>query len=153
MASQRPGRDIPRLDYHSIVKVPRLDNESLPTKPAHPLVDLLIDPPTASSLTAIDAVDDPASTTAVDATNKPPTLDNDSNIYDNSEDDTPITPATSIQPSESVSQASRVPRRQARLGPWSLVYNHFVITLLDDYFISKRTKKRTQDRQLKCKYC
>ena len=88
----------------------------------------------------------PAPTTTTVATN--------SNIYDNSDDDSRVTPATSMQPSESVSQAPlRVPRLQAKSQPRSWVYNHFITTLLDEHYISRRTQKRTQDRQHKCKKC
>jgi hypothetical protein len=62
--------------------------------------------------------------------------------------------SVSIQPLESASQVPvRVPRLQAKPRSRSLVFNHFISTLLDDYYISKRTKKRTQDRQHKCKQC
>jgi len=147
MASQRPGRDIPRLDYSTIVRVPRLDNESLPTKPpAHPPIDV-----------AIDATIDPnlaESTPTIDATNTEPPSFNNSNIYDESDNDSPITSATSILPSESALQVPpRVPRLQAKSRTRSPAFDHFITTLLDDFYISRRSKKRTQDRQHKCKYC
>ena len=100
------------------------------------------------------------STSTVDVTNTQPTtntqpitnaqpfslLDN-SNIYDDLESDSPITLLVSIQPSESALQVLvRVPRLQAKPQSWSPVFNHFISTLLDDYYILKRTKKRTQDR-------
>jgi hypothetical protein len=85
MASQRPGRDIPRLDYSTIVRVPRLDNESLPTKPpAHPLINLLRTANLAIVVdAAINATIDPnlaESTPTIDATNTEPTSFDNSNI-------------------------------------------------------------------------
>jgi hypothetical protein len=113
MASQRPGRDIPRLDYSTIVRVPRLDNESLPTKPlAHPLINTL-----GTANPAIDATIDlnlAESTSTIDATNTEPISFDNSNIYDDSDNDSSITPATSILPSESALQVPpQVPRLQA----------------------------------------
>jgi len=77
MASQRPSCDIPRLDYYVIAKVPRIDNESLATKPtAYPSVNPLI---TANPIIVGDAVGDVGdviitrSTLTVAATNAEPT--------------------------------------------------------------------------------
>jgi hypothetical protein len=113
MASQRPGRDIPRLDYRAIAKVPRIDDKSLATKPAaYPLVNPLI---AANPAIVSNAVDDignviiTRSTLTVAATNAEPTSLLNSTIYNDSEDDSPVT-LTSIQPSESASQVPlRVP--------------------------------------------
>jgi hypothetical protein len=151
MASQRPGRDIPRLDYHAIAKVPRIDDESLATKPAaYPPVNPLI---TANPAIVGDAVDDVGdviitrSTLTVAATNAEPTSLLNSTIYNDSEDDLPVTLSTSIQPLESASQVLlRVPRLQAKSRLRSPVFNHFITTLLDEYYILRQTKKRTQDR-------
>jgi hypothetical protein len=151
MASQRPGRDIPRLDYRAIAKVPRIDDKSLATKStAHPPVNPLI---TANPAIVGDAVDNignviiTKSTPTVAATNEEPTSLLNSTIYDDSEDDLLVTLSTSIQPSESASQVPlRVPRLQAKSRSQSLVFNHFITILLDEYYILRQTKKQTQDR-------
>jgi len=150
MASQRPSRDIPRLDYRAIAKVPRIDDESLATKAAvHPPVNPLIAANPAIVGNADDNVGDviiTRSTPTVAATNAEPTSLLNSTIYNDSKDDSPVTPSTSIQPSESVLQVLlRVPRLQAKSQSQSPVFNHFITTLLDEYYISRRTKKRTQD--------
>jgi hypothetical protein len=151
MASQRPGCDIPRLDYHAIARVPRIDDESLATKPAvYPPVNPLI---TANSAIVGDAVDDVGdviitrSTSTVAATNAEPTSLLNSTIYNDLDDDLTVTLSTSIQPSESASQVLlQVLLLQAKSQSQSLVFNHFITTLLDEYYISRQTKKRTQDR-------
>jgi hypothetical protein len=119
MASQRPSCDIPQLDYRAIAKVPWIDDEGLAAKPAaHPLVNPLI---TANPAIVGDAVDDvgdviiTGSTPTVAATNAESTSLLNSTIYNDSEDDSPVTPSTSIQPSESASQVLlQVPRLQAK---------------------------------------
>jgi hypothetical protein len=160
MASQRPGRDIPRLDYHAINKVPRIDDESLATKPA---TNLLVEPLIRANSMAVGEASDVIITgstnlmvteSSTEPLTEPPSLFNDSNIYDDSDDDSPITQTTSILPSESASQLlPRVPRIQATSRIRSPVFKHYITTLLDQYYISKKTKKRTQDRQHKCKQC
>jgi len=117
--------------------------------PAHPLAnppaDPLIDPLLMTSLTTLDST---ITTEPIPTTVASNILD-DSNIYDDLENysPAPVMPATSIQPSESTSQVPlRVPRLQAKSQPRSWVYDHFITTLLDDYYISKQTRKQTQDR-------
>ena len=141
------------MDYSTIVRVPRLDNESLPTKPPpHPPIaaDAVQD-------AAIDATIDPRlaeSTPTIDTPNTEPTTFANSNIYDKLDNESANTLATSILPSESALQVPpRVPRLQAKSQTWSLVFDHFITTLLDDFYISRRSKKRTQDWQHNCKYC
>jgi hypothetical protein len=159
MASQRPGRDIPRLDYSTIVRVPRVDDESLPTKQLDypPINPLGTANPTIATDTAIDATIDlylAESTSTLNTPNTEPTSFANSNIYDESDNDLPDTLATSILPSESASQVlPRVPRLQAKSRTRSPVFDYFITTLLDDFYISRRSKKRTQDQQHKCKYC
>jgi hypothetical protein len=85
---------------------------------------------------------------------EPPSSFDDSNIYDNSDDDSLAPPPSSILPSESASQVPlRVPRIQAISRIRSPVFKHYSTTLLNEYYISRKTKKRTQDRQHKCKQC
>jgi hypothetical protein len=112
MASQRPARDIIRRDYHAIVNY-KNDKPAHPpanppaNPPAHPPANLPIDPLLTAGL-------DDAST----AEPIPTTVATNSNIYHDSDDDSRVTPATSIQPLESVSQAPpRVPRLQAKSQP------------------------------------
>jgi hypothetical protein len=155
MASQRPGRDIPQLDYSTIVRVPRVDDESLPTKQLdNPLGTAN---PTIATDAAVDATIDPRlaeSTSTLNTPNTEPTSFANSNIYDELDNDLPDTLATSILPSESALQVPpQVPRLQAKSQTQSLVFDHFITTLLDDFYISQQSKKRTQDRQHKCKYC
>jgi hypothetical protein len=154
MASQRPARDIFRRDYRAIVNYKDVKPTTPPADPpadlpADPLIDPLL---TASLETLDDAITaEPIPTTV--ATNTEPMFDH-SNIYDDSYNDTLVTPATSIQPSESISQVPpRVPRLQAKSLLWSWVYNHFTTTVLDKHYILKRTQKQTQDHQHKCKKC
>ena len=150
MASQRPSRNIPRLDYHTIAKVPRINDESLATKPtAHPSVNPLI---TANPAIVGDAVGDVGdviitrSTPTVAATNVEPTSLLNSTFYNDSDDDSPVTPSSSIQPSESALQVLlQVPRLQAKSRSQSPVFNHFITTLLNEYYILRQTKKQTQD--------
>jgi hypothetical protein len=141
MASQRPARDIWRRNYALIVNG---EDDSPANPPANP--------PIPASLETVDdaIITKPIPTT--DATNTAPPLD-DSNIYDDSEDDLLTTLASSIQPSDSMSQVPRVPRLQAKIGSWSWGFDHFIAALLDDYYISKRTRKRTQDHHFQCKQC
>jgi hypothetical protein len=79
-----------------------------------------------------------------------------STTYQSDEDEDDIrTPGTSILSSDSVSQTvpTKAPLLQRLLGPRSWVFEHFITTLLDTYYLFKKSKKRTQDRQHKCKYC
>jgi hypothetical protein len=118
MASQRPGCDIPWLDYSTIVGVPRVEDESLPTKQ---LDNLLINSlGTANPTIAADAdatinVHLAESTSTLNTPNTELTSFANSNIYDESDNDLPDTLATSILPSESALQVPpRVPQLQTK---------------------------------------
>lgn len=65
------------------------------------------------------------------------------------------TPVLSVNPSDSVSHAQHlhVPSIRRILGLRSWVFNHFISTRLDTYYILRRTQKRVQDQQHKCKEC
>jgi hypothetical protein len=106
---------------------------------------------------AIDATIDlnlAESTPTIDATNTEPTSFDNLNIYDDLDNDSSITPATFILPLESALQVPpRVPRLQAISQTQSPVFDHFITTLLDDFCMSQRSKKQTQDQQHKCKHC
>jgi hypothetical protein len=67
------------------------------------------------------------------------------NIYNDSEDNLLATPS-SVQLSDSILQVPRVPRLQAKPSSWSWVFAHLNTTILDTFYISKRTRKQTQDR-------
>jgi hypothetical protein len=104
MASQRPARDIIRQDYHAIVNY---KNDKPAHPPANPPANPLIDPILTAGL-------DDASTAEL----IPTTVATNSNIYDDLDDDSRVTLATSIQPLELVSQAlPQVPQLQAKSQP------------------------------------
>jgi hypothetical protein len=107
MASQRPARDIVRRDYHAIINYKN-------DKPAHPPVHPPAHPPAYPPANPpanppADPPIDPLLIAGLDdaftAEPIPTTVATNSNIYDDSDDDSHVTLATSIQPSESVSQA------------------------------------------------
>jgi hypothetical protein len=148
MASQHPARDIVRRDYHAIVnykndKPAHSPAHPPPNPPAHLPPNPPANPPIDPLLTAsLKTFDD-----ALTAKLIPTTVDTNSNIYDDLDNDSHVALATPIQPLESISQAPlRVPWLQAKSQPWSWVYNHFIKTVLDEHYISRRTQKRTQDR-------
>jgi hypothetical protein len=108
MASQRPARDIVRRDYHAIINY---KNDKPAHPPAHPPADPPADPPIDPLLIA--GLND-----AFTAEPIPTTVATNSNTYNDLDDDLRITPATSIQLLESVSQAPlRVLRLQAKSQP------------------------------------
>jgi hypothetical protein len=101
MASQRPARDIVRRDYHAIINY---KNDKPAHPPAHPPADPPSDPPANPPA---DPPIDPLLIAGLDdaftAEPIPTTVATNSNIYNDSDDDLRVTPATSIQPLESVS--------------------------------------------------
>jgi hypothetical protein len=92
MASQRPARDIIRQDYHAIVNY----KDDIPT---NPLADPLIDPLLTTSLKTLNS----AITTKLIPTTVAMNILDNSNIYNDLENDTPVMLATSIQPLELIS--------------------------------------------------
>jgi hypothetical protein len=79
-----------------------------------------------------------------------------STTYQSDENEDDIrTSRTSILSSDSVSQtvSTKTSLLQRLLSPRSWVFKHFITTLLDIYYLLKESKKYTQNRQHKCKYC
>jgi len=140
--------------------VPRIDNESLATKPS---AYLLVKANSATIDNVVNDVGDVVTTTSTpmvleNATNTPPSsLFDDANLYDDSDDDNLVTLLISLHSESALISGShvplRVPRLQAQPRIRSPVYNHYITTLLDTYYTSKSTKKHTQDHQHKCKKC
>ena len=134
--------------------MPRINNESLATKPlAYPLVK-------ANSATIRNVVDDvgdiviATSTPTVleNATNTAPSsLFDDASLYDDSDDDNLVTLLISLQHSESALISGlqvilRVLRLQAQPQIRRLVYNYYITTFLDTFYTSESTKKHTMLR-------
>lgn len=129
------------MDYSTIVRVPRLDNKSLPTKPpAHPPSNPLGTAHLAIVVNAaIDATINPnlaESTCTIDATNTEPTSFDNSNIYNKLDNNLSITLTTFILPLELASQVLQVLQLQAISQTQSLAFDYFITTLLDNFYIS-----------------
>jgi hypothetical protein len=162
MASQYTFRDnITRYNYKVVDKAGVGGQHA--TMPVDPLLTANADTntgPNTSFGVGIDSIDNSidtsavalsvVTTTAAETANTSPVLND---IYDNSEEDLLATLASSLNPLESVSQVPRVPQLQAKPSIRSWVFDHFRTILLDTYYISKRTRKRTQNRLHKCKQC